>query len=169
MARFTFAFGDRISKLEAQAKSDLCSLTGQISDLRTKTQNDIGTQECYRLCYNMQLDMAKAILDPKKHRSDILPSQKVPKLSTETQMLMNLMDWQVKMCCTYSQQENLKRMTDKYLDSAKHVKREKVKFDKYRMWVRAPLIGRKIERRHSIDLFNPVKRYYPKSMETIDY
>ena len=77
-------------------------LQNRIENLTNATKDDIKKADAFRMSYNLTLDMAKSILDPRKHRSNIKPTFKDPKLPTETQMLVNLMDWQVKMCCTYN-------------------------------------------------------------------
>ena len=52
--------------------------------------------EALKLVYSISTDLAKQLMDPVSHRSGLKPTQSKPKLETEVQSTLNLLEWQIK-------------------------------------------------------------------------
>ena len=91
-----YKFGPRLKVLESQAKSDLLAVTRSLHDIMHENQSNMKRTEALKLVYSITTDMAKQVLDPIKHRSGLKPSQSNPKLETEVQSTLNLLEWQIK-------------------------------------------------------------------------
>ena len=91
-------FEKRLLDCENGHKSDIVGLKLQIQDLERFVITDYFTKEdTYRLCYNLQVDCAEHLFDPKSHKIGEKISSDNPKNAPELQSKLNLYDWQIKM------------------------------------------------------------------------
>ena len=73
----------RIELLENQAKSDLLSVTAKLEQVRREAEHHIKRVDAFKMCYGLQVDMMKAVLNPKTHRPGLPPTHLNPKRDTE--------------------------------------------------------------------------------------
>ena len=104
----------RIDLLENQAKSDLLSVTAKLEQVRREAQNHIKRVDAFKMCYGLQVDMMRTVLDPKTHRPGLPPTPQNPKRDTEIQSLLNLFDWQKQIAAENHFRDNADRLTEDY-------------------------------------------------------
>lgn len=90
-----YKFGPRISHLEGRAKSDLIAVTNRLNEILTENKKNLKRSDAMKLIYAMNVDVGKSLTDPTKHRSMYEPTYDNPKLKTEIQARLNLIDWQL--------------------------------------------------------------------------
>jgi hypothetical protein len=112
-----------------------------------ENKRNLKRAEALKLIYSMQVDMANAMLDPVKHRSGLKPSHEHPKLATEVQAKINLLEWQINFNKDGPfEEKNVLNTMNHYQNEALNTKTKQMRRNILLLQLNSQKIGRKIER-----------------------
>jgi len=72
------------------------AVTLKLNEILNENKRNMKRSEAVKLVYSMQVEMTSNMMDTVLHRSGKKATQEHPKLETEVQASINLLEWQIK-------------------------------------------------------------------------
>ena len=134
----------RLNLLENQAKSDLIAVTLKLEQVRKESAHHIKKVDAFKMCYGLQVDMMKTVLDQRTHRSGLPPTPQNLKRDPEVQSLLNLYEWQQRIVAENHMFDEVERLIeDQKIDYEELFERKTIRKNQLTTELNSKVYGKK--------------------------